>query len=113
MSITPADVALYHIYQYCYIDDFSCIKDPVPFFKDGVWAEWWPAFKDALEERFMAHGWEGDGTIGMIWIPPFIDAGVEDGIGFTVWHVKQDNNGVSFLASKYPLPFQRLREQNE
>jgi hypothetical protein len=41
-------------------------------------------------------GWEGDGTIQMMWLPPFVGAGVEDAHGVFIWHVKQANNGTSW-----------------
>lgn len=42
-----------------------------------------------------------------------LDVGVEDTWGTYVWHVKQSNNGTSWLASETSLDFRRLRQQNE
>lgn len=39
----------------------------------------------------------------IIWIPPFMN-GIDDDCGNCVFHVKQVNNGTSFLASEYELP---------
>jgi hypothetical protein len=69
------------------------------------------AVLEAVEQRFARAGWEGDGEIQLLWLPPFVGAGVEDTWGVAVWFVKQGNNGTSFLASPVPLPFARLLEQ--
>jgi hypothetical protein len=39
--------------------------------------------------------------------------GIEDTWGTYVWHVKQSNNGTSWIASRSPLEFARLKSQNE
>jgi hypothetical protein len=49
----------------------------------------------------------------VIWLPPFLDIGSEDTWGTYVWHVKQRNNGISFLLSAESLDFVRLKDQNE
>ena len=54
-----------------------------------------------LRERFLEAGWEGDGEIGMIWIPPFFYG--LDKKGICIWHVKQSNNGTSWLVSPVKL----------
>ncbi len=112
MLPTKETIRSYHIYTYTFLDDLSCIKNPYSYF------EFDPKEKidDAIhliKERFLEYGWEGDGAIGIIWLPPFVDVGVEDTWGTYVWHVKQRNNGISFLACDHPLDFKRLREQNE
>jgi len=66
---------------------------------------------EAVARRFREAGWEGDGDIRIMWVPPFAGAGSEDTYGVAVWFVKQDNNGTSYLASPVPLPFPRLLEQ--
>lgn len=93
------------VYEYTFLDDLSFIKPIEEYFNTD--------YKDALEELFKNNGWEGDGEIGVIWFPPFIGVGEEDTHGHYVFHVKQSNNGISFLASSIRLPFARLLEQNE
>ena len=66
---------------------------------------------EAVHRKLRASGWEGDGEIRMMWIPPFVGAGVEDTWGLAVWFVKQYNNGTAFMASPVSLPFSRLLEQ--
>jgi len=52
---------------------------------------------EKIKESFKKDGWEGDGKINMIWIPPFLYKH-HDTYGFYIYHVKQLNNGISFLA---------------
>jgi hypothetical protein len=112
MLPTEETIRSYHIYMYTFLDDLSCIKNPYDYFK----FESKEKIDDAIhliKERFLEYGWEGDGDIGIIWLPPFVDVGVEDTWGTYIWHIKQSNNGISFLACDQPLDFKRLREQNE
>lgn len=105
-------IKTYHIYTYTFLDDLSCIQSPFRHFEFDE-----PCLvEDAIQivgNRFKKFGWEGDGTIGIIWIPPFVDIGFEDTHGTYIWHVKQDNDGISFLASDVPLDFKRIADQNQ
>lgn len=112
MLPTRESIKSYHIYTYTFLDDLSCIKNPYDYFLD----EDRERIDDAvylIKERFTEYGWEGDGTIGIIWLPPFVDVGIEDTWGTYIWHVKQNNNGISFLACDEALDFKRLGDQNE
>lgn len=60
----------------------------------------------AVKKIFLKNGWEGDGNIGLIWIPPFLDQSNDDNYGNLVWHVKQSNNGTSFLGFYKPISLQ-------
>lgn len=97
------------VYEYTFLDDLSFIKTIEEYFNSDNVEE----YKDELKQLFSGHGWEGDGDIGVIWFPPFIGVGGENTLGHYVFHVKQLNNGISFLASSEPLPFARLLSQNE
>ena len=61
---------------------------------------------------FRESGWEGDGDIEMMWLPPFVSVEIEDTHGAFLFHVKQSNNGTSFIASPERLHFESdsLRE---
>ena len=101
----------FDVYEYTFLDDLQFIKTPEEVFADedpvGI-----SAFTDAIKKKFLAAGWEGDGDIGIIWLPPFVDVGIEDTWGTYIWHVKQSNNGISFLGSSRSLDFARLADQN-
>jgi hypothetical protein len=100
-----------HVKQYHFLDDLSFIQPPETVFTESSHRDI-QKFVRAISKRFEKAGWEGDGKIGIIWIPPFVDCGIEDTWGTYVWHVKQDNNGTSWLASEVPLNFSRLHQQN-
>lgn len=106
-----ADILGYHVYEYTFLDDLQFIKPPVEVFKyeDTVQLN---TVIEAVKRKFLDAGWEGDGDIGILWLPPFVDVGVEDTWGTYIWHVKQSNDGISFLTSSDPLEFVRLAEQN-
>lgn len=77
--------------QYQFIDNLEHIivlKEMGSYYTDKV---------EDIKKAFLKNGWEGDGEIGLIWIPPFIEA-TGDTFGRYVWHVKQNNNGISFLG---------------
>lgn len=57
---------------------------------------------------FEQHGWEGDGDVCLLWLPPFVLADPDNTWGIAVWHVKQSNNGTSWLAATAALDFPAL-----
>lgn len=104
----PGVLQDYDVYQYEHIDCLEFMPSAEAVLQ-GV-----PNRNDVLEavhRRFTDSGWEGDGELQVMWLPPFIGAGVEDTWGVAVWFVKQSNNGTAFLASPVSLPFARLLEQ--
>jgi len=112
MLLNQTSVKDYNIYTYTFLDDLSFIKNPYEYFK----YETKDKIEDAISligQRFKERGWEGDGSIGIIWLPPFVQEGIEDTWGTYIWHVKQNNDGISFLASYAPLNTNRLRENKD
>jgi hypothetical protein len=108
----PEIVRGYYVYTYTFLDDLSFIRSPEDVFEYEE-HEKIEGFVQEVRRRFLESGWEGDGEIGIIWFPPFVDVGPEDTYGTYIWHVKQSNNGISFIASEYPIDFERLRLHNE
>lgn len=106
-----------YVYKYHFIDGQGTILDPYKVNKQNyiqVEDEKFNQIINEVKRQFIIKGWEGDGEMGLIWLPPFIDIGqLEDTFGGYLWHVKQRNNGTSFIGSTYPLKFPRLIEQNE
>ena len=106
---TPEEVREFHVYTYHFIDDGKFIpraKEVLASYPNGN-----KYIKEA-EVLLKNHGWEGDGDMGLIWFPPFIGVGVEDTYGFVCFHVKQSNNGTSWLASPEQLPFESLESHS-
>lgn len=65
-----------------------------------------------IHESFIKAGWNGKGTLSEIWIPPFainaiLNEDISEGYslienwsdGFILWHVKQEEDGLSFIGS--------------
>ncbi|SPF52912.1 hypothetical protein SBA4_530028 [Candidatus Sulfopaludibacter sp. SbA4] len=105
---SPENTPRLFVYHYEHLDNLDFVKRPEDVYNP-----------DELEQRsatvraaLVSAGWEGDGGLGLIWLPPFVDVGVEDTWGVYLWHVKQRNNGVSWIASECPLTSWRLLQQN-
>jgi hypothetical protein len=106
----------WYVYSYCFLDDLTFIRKPAKVNKD--WQKNLPFFGienldrtiETVKQRFLQEGWEGDGEIGLIWLPPFVDIG-SDNFGTYIWHVKQQNNGVSCLLSPEKLNFKRIENR--
>ncbi|MGB4774257.1 MAG: hypothetical protein WBP45_03725, partial [Daejeonella sp.] len=59
------------------------------------------------KELFLNEGWAGDGEIELMWVPPFMfqKTQTEDFTqGFVVWHVKQEEDGISWILTPVKLP---------
>lgn len=98
----PKDVQSYFVYTYHFLDDRSFIpraSEKLRYYSDGY------TYISEVEELFKNHGWDGDGEIGLIWLPPFVGLEVEDTYGILCFHVKQTDNGTSWIASPAPLQF--------
>ncbi|MDH5631072.1 MAG: toll/interleukin-1 receptor domain-containing protein [Gammaproteobacteria bacterium] len=104
----PECVHEYHIYQYMHIDVLEYMPTAEVVLQHTPNRE--EIIKN-VKNKLLSGGWEGDGEIQILWIPPFIGAGVEDTWGLAIWFVKQSNNGTAYMASPVSLPFSRLLEQ--
>lgn len=114
-GLRPSDVKAVPnmtVCRYHFLDDLSFIRRPQDVF--DMPAADLAKYIEAVERRFQEAGWEGDGTIGIIWLPPFVGVGIEDTWGSYLWHVKQSNNGTSWLGGDSDLlRLERLHQQNE
>lgn len=64
-------------------------------------------YLDIAGELFREAGWDGIGEIRLMWIPPFMfqgDRTSEFTQGVIIWHVKQDEDGLSWILSPIELP---------
>lgn len=104
----PSVIDEYSVYQYQHIDCLELMPTAAAILQDIPNRD---EVLKAVRTKFRSSGWEGDGDIQIMWIPPFVGAGVEDTWGLAVWFVKQSNNGTAFLASPVKLPFSRLLDQ--
>lgn len=102
---TPACAKNYHYYAYEYLDDLQFMRSAKEVFGDWRHAE---ALVAAVGEKMKSLGWEGDGEFQIFWLPAFAGAGKHDWFGTYCIHVKQLNDGISWIASPVTLPFHRL-----
>jgi hypothetical protein len=89
---TPEQIAGFNVYSYGCIDFLSAMHDARDFLANDERAYLKIA---AAHARFVQAGWEGDGLIQIGWIPAFL---MEGEFGECFWHVKQENNGLSWIA---------------
>lgn len=102
VKYTPEAIWTFEVYGYEWIDDLWFTHPPSDFLGDRA-----GEYVAVARQRFLQAGWEGDGEIVLLWIPPFVFP-LEPSVapeGVVVWHVKQDEDGVSFLLSPVKLPF--------
>jgi len=103
IKYNPKELLTYEAKLYEWIDNLhftlnprDCIIDPDPYL-------------NIVKQRFSEIGWNGDGTIDLIWLPPFLLEGVrshEFTQGVILWHVKQKEDGISWLL--YPKKVSHL-----
>jgi hypothetical protein len=93
----------YHVVDYHFIDDSRCLRPLSEAVQEPLSSD--PGSAQGGEEElrvelgslFRDAGWEGDGEINCIFMAPCF-VGREDGWCSIVYHVKQSNNGTSWLA---------------
>lgn len=93
---SPESVKEFHVYSYHYIDFHDYTKPA-----QEVLEHWSRRddFISALKNLWLAYGWDGDGVVTTIWLPPFLIEDLNDEVGHIIWHVKQLEDGTSWLAS--------------
>lgn len=85
----------YQLYAFDHLDELTFMRDAAELPAEVV---------DRAKEEFLGAGWEGDGKLQIAWIPPFADRDADQGRGAFVIHVKQSNNGTSWILSPIALP---------
>lgn len=98
---TPDRVADWHVYAYEYVDDLNFMPPAAELFRD------WPLGQELLLQigrRLQEIGWNGEGVFQVFWLPPFLGVGVRD-YGCYGLLVKQDDDGISWIACPVPLPW--------
>jgi hypothetical protein len=101
IDYAPEAMAAFPVYGFEYIDNLHFILPP-----NHVLSEPAP-YIEAARAAFLSAGWEGDGEIGLLWLPPFVFPleSQRPWLGVTAWHVKQLEDGISWLLSPVELPF--------
>lgn len=99
----------FHVHRYECIDNLHFILKPEDFLP--LPGEQLERYLAVAREMFKEAGWQGDGEIGLLWLPPFVfphELEVRPE-GVVLWHVKQEDDGASFLLSPIPLPFEEFQ----
>lgn len=102
ISYEPSELENFQMYGFEWIDNLHFLQDPAMFLGQRS-----VEYIKTAEERFRQIGYQGDGEVNLLWLPPFVFP-LELGIppeGVVVWHVKQVEDGVSYLLSPVGLPF--------
>lgn len=91
---------LYHFFKnsFEWIDNLNFTLDPADCLENA--AEYIKVAKAIFTEM----GWYGNGDVQLMWIPPFMFDGIHTqrfSKGITVWHVKQKEDGISWILSPF------------
>lgn len=101
VKYAPSELKNFHLYSYEWIDNLHFTLPPHLFLANAS------EYIQVAKELFSKAGWDGDGQVQLIWIPPFMFsdfANNEDAFGILIWHVKQTEDGISWLLSPRELP---------
>lgn len=91
--------AKYYIYSYEWIDRLSGFEDAEEFLGDWALKD---VFLNQMRARFKSGGWQGDGKFQILWLPPFTAKDAPT-TGYYILHVKQSDDGISWIASRYKI----------
>jgi hypothetical protein len=97
----PSALRAFKLTTHEWIDNLNFMFNPEDFLSNAE------EYILVAKELFSKAGWQGDGEIQLIWIPPFMLDNTfttnEDALGIIVWHVKQQSDGISWLLT--PIEF--------
>jgi hypothetical protein len=107
IDYSPEKMRGFFAYGYEYIDNRQFALSPVTVLGTEEAAA--PYVAEA-KRLFLDQGWRGDGDVELLWIPPFafpLSLGIAP-VGVVIWHVKQEEDGISYLLSPIALPFEEF-----
>lgn len=90
----PAHLRTFEVMAYEWIDNLCFTIEPEECLENAY------EYVEIVKEFFLNEGWDGDGDVELMWIPPFMFDGPrtdEFTMGITVWHVKQRDDGISWI----------------
>ena len=94
INYPPTALKTFEVFAYEWIDNLCFTIDPNDCLDNAE------EYIKIANDIFLEKGWDGDGQIELIWIPPFMfDNTHKDDftLGVTVWHVKQLEDGISWI----------------
>ena len=101
----PKKIEDYEVYNYQHIDILDFMPEAEKAIKEFEGSK---SLINKVKSKLKENGWEGDGTLRFLWLPPFVFSS-SDTWGTLIWLVKQRNNGTTFICSPRSLPFDNLR----
>jgi hypothetical protein len=101
IDYAPEAIRTFHSYAVEWIDNLHFLVPPSAILPESE------SYMAVARECFLSAGWWSGGEINLLWLPPFIfprsmHVGTE---GVVLWHVKQEDDGISWLLSPIELPF--------
>ena len=96
ITYPPETLRTFCVQAYQWIDNLDFTINPEECLKNAE------EYISIAREMFLDAGWDGDGKIELMWIPPFVlqdRQTAESTVGVTIWHVKQLEDGISWLLS--------------
>lgn len=103
----PDRLREFHRYGYEYIDNRNFALKPEALLGSGRASN----YVEEAKRHFSEMGWAGDGDVELLWLPPFVFplSLTVPHVGVVVWHVKQEEDGISYLLSPIALPFEEFQ----
>jgi len=102
INYPPETLRSFIVYMYEWIDNLNFTIAPEDCLGNAN------EYISIAKELFLEAGWEGDGQIELMWIPPFMlkrEPTENYTYGVTIWHVKQLEDGISWLLSPIEIPY--------
>ncbi|ACU59036.1 hypothetical protein [Chitinophaga pinensis] len=102
INYPPETLRTFHVNAYEWIDNLNFTISPEECLENAE------EYVNIAKEIFLDAGWDGDGKIELMWTPPFLLHNMlteELTKGLTIWHVKQREDGISWLLSPIQLPY--------
>ena len=96
----------FHVDGFEYIDNLNFVQDAREYLREN------PRCNDYIEKAkdlFTQHGWHGDGEVQLIWLPPFLFGSFGLTKGVVLWHVKQVEDGISWILSPIEIPYDVIK----
>ena len=103
IKYNPETLRTFEVILYEWIDNLCFTIDPKECLENSE------EYICIAKELFLKAGWDGDGEIELIWIPPFMlksSHTLESFLGIVIWHVKQLEDGISWILTPIELPCQ-------
>jgi hypothetical protein len=102
INYPPENLRGFKVNMYEWIDNLNFTINPIDCLDNPE------DYLVIAKEMFLKSGWNGDGEIQLMWIPPFLlerNSSNEPDFtnGLVFWHVKQQEDGISWILSSIDL----------